>query len=281
MPPVLDAHVAQLLRTFRAADPAFQAKCVGIISGSESSPSEHQKDVYIWRNYFAHWALKGRKGFYVDSGANRHFGGSNTWFFDRCLGWEGLCVEANPEYYANLAKHRSCRLAKMCISDGPRTVPMLMSRSTSSLVDAERGAGAPPTPTAGTPAGRGRRPPQRNVPCDTLHAMLGRAPPTIDFWSLDVEGHELSVLGVPGWERNLSVRVLLVEDIHLATSLLDRALLERGFAKVAQLPVDSLFVNASALGGRAAPSWRGRDHEADWAAWLPTRRQQRAPRPTG
>ena len=285
----VDEQVGALLRTFRAADPAYQDTCVGIINGTLQTHAEHQKDVYIWRNYFVNFALKGLKGYYVDSGANRYRSGSNTWFFDRCLGWDGLCIEANPEYHANLAKHRSCTLSRMCISDRPKTVPMLMSRSTSSLVDAEAEAPNAPGATSGAasraaphaaPRGRGRPPKSRMVRCDTLHAMLaraGRSPAAVDFWSLDVEGHELSVLGVPGWERNVSVRVLLVEDIQISSSVLDRTLLERGVAKVAQLPVDALYVNASALSGRTAPLWRGANYDADWQTWLPFRRQQRHP----
>ena len=62
------------------------------------------QDLFLFRNYFALLTLSGRKGFYVDSGANdaRHL--SNTFFFDKCLGWEGLCIEPMEQYHKELRK---------------------------------------------------------------------------------------------------------------------------------------------------------------------------------
>ena len=89
------------------------------------------------------------------------------------------------------------------------------------------------------------------VECDTLENMLagaGRAREEdgrirVDFWSLDVEGHELTVLGVPGWEERVRVRALLVEDVGAAArpDQLDMLLSRRGYVKAHQLHVDSLY----------------------------------------
>lgn len=34
------------------------------------------------------------------SGANNAYDMSNTFFFDRCLGWRGICVEPNPIFWS-------------------------------------------------------------------------------------------------------------------------------------------------------------------------------------
>jgi hypothetical protein len=53
--------------------------------------------------------------------------------------------------------------------------------------------------------------------------MLARAglPRKVDLWSLDVEGHELTVLGSVDFAQ-VPVGVLLVEDYSISTRLLDR-----------------------------------------------------------
>ena len=75
----------------------------------------------MWRNYFAPLTLHGRKGFYVDSGANDYKSLSNTYFFDKCLGWSGLCIEPHEPYHRGLLENRSCTLVPECISDHPNS----------------------------------------------------------------------------------------------------------------------------------------------------------------
>jgi len=77
--------------------------------------------MFLWRNLFAHRTPVDEhtgfyRGFYVESGANDFKKLSNTYFFDKCLGWRGLCVEPLPQYHAGLRANRSCELAPECIS---------------------------------------------------------------------------------------------------------------------------------------------------------------------
>lgn len=46
------------------------------------------------------------KGTFVEIGANDGLHMSNTYFFERFLGWRGLCVEANPKVYERLKLNR-------------------------------------------------------------------------------------------------------------------------------------------------------------------------------
>lgn len=51
-------------------------------------------------------ALLGRQHTVVEIGANDGLHMSNSWFFERYLGWRSLCVEANPEVYKRLVQQR-------------------------------------------------------------------------------------------------------------------------------------------------------------------------------
>eukprot|EP00966_Prymnesium_polylepis_P266736 6162044-Prymnesium_polylepis.1 len=217
----------------------FARTCYKMVNGSEPSPSEHAQDVFVWRNLFLKRTLRGEKGFYIDSGANRPVTGSNTWFFDRCLGWEGLCIEPNPSYWSELRAERSCTVVPECITDRDGQVVQLQRMGPLSRI-----VGGPSRFTT-------------NTTCNSLHTMLARVGRSrVDFWSLDVEGHEMAVLQAGDWQQ--SVHAILVEDNKLDVRALDALLASKGYGVRARFLVDSLFVRGAQAGdtgdSRADPS---------------------------
>ena len=66
--------------------------------------SEYQQDEFLNKNTF-----HGKKeGVFVDIGAYDGILASNTYFFEKNLGWTGICVEPLDNAYANLIKNRKC-----------------------------------------------------------------------------------------------------------------------------------------------------------------------------
>src|SRR5260370_22486366 len=49
-----------------------------------------------------------RDGIFVDVGAYDGVALSNTYYFEKELGWSGLCVEPNPVAYKGLIQNRKC-----------------------------------------------------------------------------------------------------------------------------------------------------------------------------
>ena len=95
-------QLADFAAGLKAADPAEQEWCQRVICGRERPASQSGQDLFLWFNFFAQLTLAGRRGFYVDSGANsaRHL--SNTFFFDKRVqhvvqrwpaGWLGGAVD--------------------------------------------------------------------------------------------------------------------------------------------------------------------------------------------
>ena len=122
-----DEGLERFLQTFVAAHAADHDECVAAMNGSRYTSSQFGQDLFVWRNFFAAHAAAGRRGFYVESGANKPKALSNTWFFDRCLGWAGLCVEPNPMYHAALRRERTCTVVPECISATPERLGMRFS----------------------------------------------------------------------------------------------------------------------------------------------------------
>ena len=214
-----------LSTSFQAADPSFQGYCVAAMNGTGRTKADTGQDATVWRNFFAALTMQGRRGFYVDSGANHAQVLSNTHFFDRCLGWGGLCVEPNAAYHKALQEKRTCTLAPECISWREEQVHMRLNGVLSKV---------------GGNSGD-------LVQCRPLDAMLARAsaPPRVDFWSMDLESYERIVINATDFEKT-PVDVLLVEDVHLSNRELDRELMHKGFLKAMQLSSDALYVRRTA-----------------------------------
>lgn len=59
------------------------------------------------------------------TGANHPTSNSNTYFFEKCLGWEGVCVEANPDLANEFVGKRQCKLENVCVSNKATTLEFL------------------------------------------------------------------------------------------------------------------------------------------------------------
>ena len=58
-----------------------------------------------------------RDGIFLDIGAHDGVSLSNTFFFERCRNWTGLCIEPIPEVFARLLSNRDCSVRTCCILD--------------------------------------------------------------------------------------------------------------------------------------------------------------------
>lgn len=217
----LEAEYNAWLPGYQAPNPRHQDFCMKTLTQHVAGSSQFGQDVFIFFNVFKYWPMRGRKGFYIDSGTNDPVVDNNTFFFDVCLGWSGLCVEPNEEYHHRITSERSCTLIPECISDQETSVSFHNNGGVGKVMD---GVGS--------------------TKCTTLQKMLKRSvnpnQEVIDLWSLDVEGYEMTVLNAVDLKRN-PVRALLVEDFWVNTRDLDYLLYMNGYKKFQPLAIDSLY----------------------------------------
>ncbi|GAB0497526.1 hypothetical protein MMPV_008861 [Pyropia vietnamensis] len=169
---------------------------VGCADGVPRTFSQFRQDYVLYKNHFS--KLTGRRGTYVDIAANEAVRISNTAFYDRCLNWRGVCVEANPTYHEELWRMRSCDLVPTCVSstDG-EVVNFTLAAGIGGITATNK------NPTGGKP--------QIVLRCTTAAKALARSALThIDYLSLDVEGHELPVLQGIDWNIT-HINVITVE----------------------------------------------------------------------
>lgn len=207
--------------------------------------------------------LLGPSHTYVEIGANDGVHMSNTWFFDRFLGWSGLCIEANPVVFERLQVNRpNCTNVNALVSTNATSVPFISffrdGEKANTASDWETGLSGIETSefagnheissfkrarlfAAGRPGLKVRRDVLPVTPFARLFAQHGLT--RVDFLSLDVEGHELEVLQSIDFNR-VHIRVIVTEGSGPGVT---RLLSSHGFRK---LPVtfrlgDSVFLNKS------------------------------------
>ncbi len=75
--------------------------------------SQCDQDKIIHEHYF--WKFK--SGIFVDIGAHNGITFSNSCFFEKELGWKGICVEPIPEVFTQLTANRKCSCIQGCITN--------------------------------------------------------------------------------------------------------------------------------------------------------------------
>lgn len=95
--------------------------------------SQYKQDKLVWHALFnsttSNRAADGRIRVYAEVAANHYKSISNSYFFDRCLHWRGLCVEPNPIYHANLLSERSCALTTTCVANHTDEIEMRLPKN--------------------------------------------------------------------------------------------------------------------------------------------------------
>jgi FkbM family methyltransferase len=144
-------------------------------------------------------------GFFVEVGANRPRQESQTWHLEN-LGWRGILIEPQPNLADELKRQRRAQVFAVACSAPANAGKRMRLHVAGALSALDRNRMAPGAA------------PERiiEVPVRTLDDVLSeaQAPRAFDFLSVDVEGHELEVLGGFDFAR-WRPRLILLED-HVA-----------------------------------------------------------------
>jgi hypothetical protein len=123
-------------------------------------------------------------GYFVELGACDGLYLSNTLFFEKELGWNGICIEPNDNYFNKLLKNRNCNICNDLIySVEGQNVNFALCDAVSGIIDNNIG----PFTSEEVYVSK---------VTTTLEKVLDRcnAPKIIDYLSLDVEGQEYNIL---------------------------------------------------------------------------------------
>lgn len=169
--------------------------------------SQVGQDKFIFETFFR----SAKEGFFVDVGAYDGVTGSNTCFFERTLGWAGLCFEASPSQFPALQQRRRSPCINIAVGDHSGEEVFLdvvagytqMSGLLSDLND--------PRLIRANPQHAER---EVRVAVRPLSELLDEhGVTTVDYCSIDVEGAEMRVLKGIDFDRH-RISVLSIENAH-------------------------------------------------------------------
>lgn len=182
--------------------------------------SQHKEDLLL-AELFCH-----AKGTCVEVGANDGVTFSNTKHMEE-KGWQCILVEPTPHLCKKIRESRSALLFECAATDADGEVTLFVAQDHDLLSSVEKNSNM----EAELLRSKASITPIR-VPARTLDSILNEADADkIDFISIDVEGHELSVLSGLNLQR-WSPTVLLIEDsTDLKISKVERELYRRGYKR--------------------------------------------------
>jgi FkbM family methyltransferase len=184
-----------------------------------------------------------RGGVFVDIGAHDGVSFNNTVYFERALGWRGLCVEPIPDVFAELQKNRSAVCVRACIARGKGTREFLRATGYAEMLSGIADTYDPRhlerirkevSESGGTMT-------TIEVACERLDALLGEHGFTsVDLLSVDVEGAELEVLDSFDLRR-LRPSVVCIENNYRDRAIW-RAMARAGYRPYTRIRQDEIYL---------------------------------------
>ncbi|XP_057368447.2 protein Star-like, partial [Daphnia carinata] len=171
------------------------------------------------------------KGFFVECGALDGEYLSNTIDLERKFNWSGVLIEANPLVFESLlSRNRKAWTLPICLSLKPYPTQVSFQPKQNSGLSHIEGVAK----TLQEPGEPGIDPNLVTVQCFPFYSVLlavGRT--KVDFFSLDVEGHELEILKTIPWHK-VDIKALTVEwdNIPDGQEALSRFMEASGFIRV-------------------------------------------------
>lgn len=206
-----------------------------------------QQDRWLNENIF-----RGKKdGVFVDVGAYGILY-SNTYFFEKELGWTGICIEPNPLLFEKLRKNRNCICINCCISDTNGQVDFLF------IQDGPEAHEDGPKMLGGIFNKYDPRHLQRifyevqqdqgtqqiiKVNAFTLNDILIQHNIYhIDYLSVDTEGNEEDIIKSIDY-KNFDIDIISVEN-NFGSTIFRDFLITKGFFLIAKLGHDEIYRNS-------------------------------------
>ena len=226
------AFRSEIKRKFRRVAEAF-----GIFHWS--SPALHTIDKRLEKY------LPETPGFFIEAGAHNGYSQSNTYYFERVKHWRGILVEPITAQWQECCRERRRSYvfhnALVDFSYSEPTVPIYSLSLLSQMVDSSQEASQDELRKRGMELEKGVSGEIEYAPARTLTSILDEVKaPQIDFFSLDVEGNELSVLQGLDWERYSPTMILTEAN---KPEELEKFLCARGYKVIRDFsPNDLLFI---------------------------------------
>jgi FkbM family methyltransferase len=198
--------------------------------------SQFKQDQFVNENFF-----KNKKnGFFVDIGAHDGITFSNSLFFEQ-LGWNGICVEPNPEIFKLLIKNRKCNCFELAVSDKKGIASFFQITSGPDMLSGLKDEFTPQAiqrikeEMAADPKAFN----YIEVKTNTFDNIVNDIT-YIDFLSIDTEGNELKILNTIDFDK-YDIQVISLENNKFDNTF-QKFFYNTKYQLVARLGCDEVYV---------------------------------------
>ena len=193
------------------------------------------QDEFIHQRYFG----DKRNGVFVDIGAYDGVTGSNTCFFERRLGWTGVCFEPSTQQFEKLTRNRTARCINACVADYDGEAQFM------DIVEGLTMMGGlvenyDPEMLAGLRNAKDQRLELCKVPVMRLSTFLEEAGiDEVDYCSIDVEGSEMKILRDLDFDK-VRIEVFSIEN-NSRRSTIREFMYPAGYELVDVIGMDEIY----------------------------------------
>src|SRR5882724_8310898 len=201
--------------------------------------SQYGQDKYLNEKIF-----RGKPdGFFVEVGAHDGISFSNGYFFEKNLGWKGICIEPNPYRYAELCANRKSLNLNVCIARQEGVVDFTLitgyGEMLSGITDqydnkhVERIKA-----TLVEKGGEMKNVPVKSIPLKTIFRENNVS--EVSFISIDVEGGEMEVLESIDFTAT-HIKCFAIEN-NYHTKEIPEFMRSKGYRIVKRLSCDEIYL---------------------------------------
>jgi FkbM family methyltransferase len=198
--------------------------------------SQIGQDRFLLENFF-----RGKRGgVFVEIGAYDGETFSNTLFYERTMGWNGLCIEPLPSAYAKLAARRHAACENVCVADFEGEAEFLEADDKGPYEKMFSGLNANFDAVHVKRLEYTTGQITRKVPVTRLSTLLEKHGLFhVDYMSIDTEGSEFAILSELDFNR-FHVSVLTVED-NTYGERIPKLMAQKGYDLFARIEQDIVF----------------------------------------
>ena len=181
-----------------------------------------------------------KKGFFVEIGAFNGINGSNCFYFEKFMDWNGIAVEPSPIHFEKLKKNRKCICINKAISNqndhkefvevtnGYTQMSGILTNEYKKTLDI----------IMKDPRTKMNK---LNIKTSTFNEIVGENK-IIDYLSIDVEGEEERILESIDFNY-FNIKVISVENNYPKKNNYNNLLKDKGFTYFDNYGVDELYYN--------------------------------------
>jgi len=159
---------------------------------------------------------------------------SNSYLYEKSLGWGGLLIEGSTANYVDLEKNRAANPSVTCLHAGVCATPQILKMAGSGpMAAAPKGDGAP------IPYSPSQK--LSFAPCLPMRDLVSMAKiDRVDLYSIDVEGAELAVIETHDFEAApafvLVIEMRPADELkNMSNAYVRQAVHDRGFCRFTNL----------------------------------------------